>query len=263
MTRGTRLLLFVGAAVCLAVMFGLSAADLPSFGSAFHPYRDHAVAAAVLHRTANVVASVTYDQRAIDTLGEETILLASVVGAAALLRATKDEREDPERAEGGRVLASTTLLGYLMLPITLVIGFDLVVHGHVSPGGGFQGGVVLATGMHLLYVAGRYRALERIQPVRPYEIAEALGVGAYASIGLAGIAVSGSYLANFLPKGTFATLLSGGTVQLVDVAVGVAVTASVMVLLSHFLRQALAIHGDEDGGQEPEADSGRRGSASQ
>lgn len=263
MRRGTRLLLFVGAAVCFGVMFGLAAIDMPHFGNSFHPYRDHAVSAAVAHGTANVVTSITFDQRAVDTLGEETILLASVVGAAALLRPTKEEQEDAEGPEAGRVLASTRLLGYLMLPITVLVGIDLVAHGHVSPGGGFQGGVVLATAMHLLYVAGTYRALEGIRPVRPYEIAEAIGAGAFASLGLAGMAVSGSFLANFLPKGTFGSLLSGGSIQLVDAAVGIAVTASVMVLLSHFLHQALVIRGSEGTGGEPESTSGAEGSASQ
>lgn len=249
MTRRDRMLLFAVAGGCLATLFAMAFLALPGFGAGEHVYRDHAVAAAVRHATANVVESVTFDQRGLDTLGEEIILLASVVGVAALLRPSKDERERHE-PRPGRVLEGTKLLGYVVLPVTLLIGMDVVVHGHVSPGGGFQGGVVLATAIHLLYLAGNYPALERLRSEHAYEIGEAAGAGAFAVLGLSAMIVVSAFLANVVPVGTFGQLLSAGTVPLLNVIVGLEVASSMVVLLARFFEQALAIRpdsGDEGG----------------
>jgi len=229
----------VGVVLLLAVL------DLPSFGSAFHPYRDAAVPAAVQHGTANVVAAVTFDQRGLDTLIEETIFFGSVVAVAALLRPARDEhtRKEP----GSRApLEAARLFGYLLLPLTLVVGLDIVAHGHLTPGGGFQGGIMLATGLHLLYVAGRYRSLEQLRPLSVFEVGEAAGTAAFAVLGFAGLALAGSFLANALPYGTFGQLLSAGTVPLLNVAVGVAVGSGGVVLLAQFFRQVFLVGADED-----------------
>ncbi|HEX4252463.1 MAG TPA: MnhB domain-containing protein, partial [Pseudonocardia sp.] len=152
MSRRVRFVVFaVGVAGLLALLVA-AAPGMPPFGGASHPYRDRAVAAALAQHTANVVSSVNFDQRGMDTLGEEVILLASVLAASVLLRPARDERVRAARSEP--VLPTTSLLGYLLLPVTLLVGLDVVTHGAVTPGGGFQGGVVLATGLHLLYLAG-------------------------------------------------------------------------------------------------------------
>ncbi len=175
MSRRARLVLFLVAAAGVSVLYACAFFGMPAFGSSFHPYRDHAVPAAVAHATPNVVSAVNYDQRALDTLGEETILLGSVIGAAVLLRPSKEEREATTVRDGGRVLEATALVGYLLLPVTLLIGVDVVVHGHLTPDGGFQGGVVLGTAVHLLYLSGHYRALERVRPLPVLNAGEALG----------------------------------------------------------------------------------------
>jgi multicomponent Na+:H+ antiporter subunit B len=245
MSRRTRLVVFAVAAAVVAVLFALAVAGLPSFGGDMHPYRDRAVAAAVAHVTPNVVSAVNYDQRAFDTFGEETILLGAVVGAASLLRKSSDESEMSDAGESGidsepgGVLGATALLGYLLLPVTLLIGVDVVAHGHLTPGGGFQGGVVLGTGIHLLYLTGRYRALERVRPMDVFAGGEALGTAAFAALAIAGLVAGGSFLANVLPFGRFGALFSSGTVPLLSVAIGIEVGSGVIVLLAGFLHQAL------------------------
>jgi multicomponent Na+:H+ antiporter subunit B len=232
MTLRLRLTVFaVGSAGLLALLVS-AMLRLPAFGGVSHPYRDLAVAAALARRTPNAVASVNFDLRGLDTFGEETILLASVLGAASLLRRIRPERSP---AEPGRMLQSTRFGGYLMLPVTLVLGLDVVAHGHLTPGGGFQGGVVLATGLHLLYVAGSYPALRRLRPLSWYEFGEAFGGGTFAISGLAGLFAGSGFLANFLPLGGFGALVSAGTVSLLNFAVGVAVASGVVVLLAQFL----------------------------
>lgn len=235
------MVLFAVGAAGVAVLFGLAFARMPAFGGMVHLYRDLAVRAAVSHHTANVVSSVNFDQRALDTLGEETILIGSVIGASVLLRPSQEESEGRPSATG-RTLESTKLAGYVLLPVTLIVGFDVVAHGHLTPGGGFQGGVVLATGLHLLYVSGSYQALDRLRPLALYDAGDALGASLFAALGIAGIVGTGAFLANIIPMGTFGQLLSAGTVPVLSIVVGIEVGCGMMVLLTHFLDQDIVVY---------------------
>ena len=240
MSRRARTVMFLAGGAGLAVLIVLAVTGLPSFGNSFHPYRDHSVAASVQHVSANVVSSINFDQRGLDTLGEESILLASVVGVAMLLRPAKDETE-VQPLSSGRVLESTRLLGYLMLGVALIIGLDVISHGHLTPGGGFQGGVITGTGIHLLYVAGSYRVLEKARPVRAFEWGEAVGAGAFACLGVVAVFVGGSFLSDIIPNGRFGNLFAAGTVPLLNGAVGVEVASGTAVLLAKFLDQAILV----------------------
>ncbi|MFF5714093.1 MnhB domain-containing protein [Streptomyces sp. NPDC012756] len=200
------------------------------------------MAAALAHRTANVVSSVNFDIRAFDTLGEESILFGTVLGATLLLRRAHDERRRRARAES--VMPTTRLFGTVLLPVALVVGVYIVAHGQLSPGGGFQGGVILATALHLAYVAADYRALKRLRPLTALDVADSLAAASYSLIGLAGLAglvAGGAFLENVLPLGTFNTLTSGGTVPVLNAAVGVEVACGLIALLAHFLSQAVEL----------------------
>lgn len=217
---------------------------LPAFGSDLHPYGARAVAAAVgPRRTANVVSSINFDQRGFDTLGEESILFAAVLGVVVLLRRTTDERRIRPRRQD--VLPSTRLFGVLMLPLVALGGLYIVDHGQLSPGGGFQGGVILATALHVMYVAADYNALARLRPLAVFEVADSAGAIGFAVLGFAGLLAGSVYLADTLPLGTFNHLVSGGTVPLFNAAVGLEVGAGVIVLLARFLDQVLAIRPEQ------------------
>ncbi|OBY30611.1 MnhB domain-containing protein [Mycolicibacter kumamotonensis] len=243
MSRAGRTMLFFAGAAGVSLLLWMGFAELPAFGQDHHLYRDLAVREAFTHATANVVASVNFDLRALDTFDEETILVASVTGVMALLRPAVEEREYRDSGIQGRTAAldATRLVGYLLLPVTLAVGLDVVLHGHLTPGGGFQGGVVLATGLHLLYITGSFRALDRLRPVNVFDIGEALGAAAFAGIGIAGLLTGGAFLLNVLPTGTRGQLLSSGSVPLLNAAVAVAVACGMTVLLAQFLAQEITV----------------------
>ncbi|MGY6026737.1 MnhB domain-containing protein [Streptomyces spinosirectus] len=239
MSRRVRLWLVLAGGGGLAAVLVAACLKLPSFGGDRHPYGDRAVRASLARRTANTISSVNFDQRAFDTLGEMTILFGAVLGCVVLLRQTRDEhRAEPEPAQVARPVRRYALL---VLPVALVTGIYVVAHGQLSPGGGFQGGVVAATALHLLYLGTDYTALERIRPVGAYEVGDALAASAYIVTGLAALIGSGAFLANTLPYGTFNTLSSGGTVPLLNAAIGMEVASAVVVLLARFLDQAVEI----------------------
>ncbi|MFJ3233987.1 MnhB domain-containing protein [Streptomyces sp. NPDC086787] len=239
MTARARLIVLLAAAVVIAVYYTVACGALPDFGSADHPYGDRAVRAALAHRTANVVSSVNFDLRAFDTLGEESILFCTVLGSTLLLRRARDEGRRTAKAE--RVLPTTRLYGALLLPVTLLVGVYIVAHGQLSPGGGFQGGVMLATALHLGYLAADYRVLQRIRPLTVLDVTDSMAAASYALVGLGALLASGAFLRNVLPLGTFNQITSGGTVPVLNAVVGIEVASGVIVLLAHFLDQAVVV----------------------
>jgi multicomponent Na+:H+ antiporter subunit B len=253
-SRRVRIVLFLLAAAVFAVAFTIACTGLPRFGTQSHPYGERAVRAALQHRTANVISAVNFDQRALDTLGEESILFGAVLGAVALLRRARDENRGTP--EPGRVLPSTLLLGAALLPVTVLVGAYIVAHGQLSPGGGFQGGVVLATGLHLAYLAADYKVLRRVRPLAVFAALDAVGAGAFGALGLAGLVAGAAYLQNVLPLGTFNQLSSGGLVPLVNAAVGIEVASGVIVLIAQFLDQAVEIASPDDDPGAPEQKAG-------
>ncbi|MFF4370802.1 MnhB domain-containing protein [Streptomyces sp. NPDC001594] len=239
MSRTARTALFWCAALAIALCYGIACGHLPGFGGSFHPYADRAVPTALARRTANAVASVNFDQRGFDTLGEEFILFTAVLGAAVVLRRARDEHTVSPRP--GRVLPTVRLAGTVLLPVALVTGVYVIAHGQLTPGGGFQGGVVLATGLHIAYLAADYRVLRSVRPRTVLDLADATAAGAFAALGLAGLAWGSAYLENVLPWGALGQIVSGGTVPLLNAAVGVEVGSALVVLLAAFLDQALEI----------------------
>jgi multicomponent Na+:H+ antiporter subunit B len=245
-----RVLALAGLALLGAVAL-VAVAGLPHFGHPRGPYATAAVTASVAERHAdNAVTAVTFDVRGFDTLGEELILFCAAIGSTLLLRAQRGEgqseaavRRHDEARE--RTPGSLRALGAALVGPVLVLGVYVIAHGALTPGGGFQGGIVLAAALLLVYAAGQILALERVRPVDLVEVAEAVGAGAFVLVALGGLVFAGSAMENFLPLGTAGELLSAGTIPVLNVAVGVEVAAAVTLILTELLDQALLRHGGE------------------
>ncbi|MFE2969282.1 MnhB domain-containing protein [Streptomyces sp. NPDC059340] len=195
MTRRVRLIVLAVGGAGLAALLVAAGFCLPGFGGDRHPYGDRVVRASLARHTANTIASVNFDQRAFDTLGEMSNLFASVLGTVVLLRQSRDEhRAEPDPEE---VALPVRRYALVVLPVAVLTGLYVIAHGQLSPGGGFQGGVVVATALHLLYLGADYRALERIRPVGSYQAGDALAASAHLVLGLAGAIASTAVLANF------------------------------------------------------------------
>ncbi|POM22274.1 putative monovalent cation/H+ antiporter subunit B [Actinomadura rubteroloni] len=231
MTPRARAALFFAGAAGIAVLLIRALPGLPAFGLGAHPYGARAVRAGTDQDTPNIIASVNFDQRALDTVGEELILFAAALGAVVLLRAVRDERL---RAGGdlrhgpADVFDALRLTGALLLPVTLVVGAYVVANGYSSPGGGFQGGVVLASALHLVYLAGDYPALKRLRPIPPFEIAESSAAALFVVSALAAGALT-------------ATERGARTVPWLNAVVGAEVACGFVIVLARFFEQALEI----------------------
>ena len=189
-----------------------------------------------------MVSAINFDYRGLDTLGEEYILFAAVAGVALLLRERRGESErDRPEGELERVWQhrseAVRWSGRWMIGLVNLFGIYIVAHAQLTPGGGFQGGVILGTGSLLVYLAESYRSYRRAAPKPWIDLAESIGAGGYALVGLLGLVLGGAFLENVLPLGKTGSLLSAGTIPVINLFVGLEVTAGFALLFSEFLEE--------------------------
>jgi multicomponent Na+:H+ antiporter subunit B len=223
-------------------LFCYAALNLPPWGSYRGPYGDVISRVGVYERHAtDIVNAINYDYRAFDTLGEEFILFTAVLGVMMLLR---HEEGEPTRDAGkvsDKARLSTTVQATAMpvILLTVVFGFYIGLHGNLTPGGGFQAGVILASVPFLLYVCENTQAFRRVTSHSAVEICEAAGAASYALIGLAPLIMGVPLLSNILPLGVTGDVFSSGTIALISACVGVEVTAAFLLVGYTYLQEII------------------------
>ncbi|HHQ47958.1 MAG TPA: hypothetical protein ENK19_03640 [Acidobacteria bacterium] len=173
----------------------------------------------------NLVTSIVVNYRGFDTLGEVTVLFLSVSGAGFVLR-RRTGLEVHKPLPASEIV--TTGARLMFAPIVL-FGAYIFVHGHLTPGGGFQGGAVIASGVLLLLLADRDRAL----PHGFLSWMESLSGVGFVVAGLAGLFVAGSFLSNrgVLPLGQWNRLFSAGVIPVIYILIGLKVGSELATLL--------------------------------
>jgi len=160
----------------------------------------------------NVVTAIVVEYRGFDTLGEVTVLFTAATGVAFLLRKMK-VRSGKKKTEANLILREGSKL---VLPFILLAGAYIFIHGHLTPGGGFPGGSVIASGFLLMMLAYPKFFMKE----RAVSVTESLAGITFASIGLLGLVFATSFLQNFLPFGHVGYLVSAGIIPLIYIAVG-------------------------------------------
>ena len=177
-------------------------------------------------QSANVVTSIVVNYRGFDTLGEVTVLFLAATGLGAILSGHRKVKKQ-------KILANTMLQygSKPLLAIVILFGAYIFIHGHLSPGGGFQGGTVIATGFLMMLLA-----LEGYEIKHGYvKWTESLAGLTFVSVGLIGLVLLGSFLANFLPLGKVGDLFSAGVIPIIYVAVGFKVGSELTGLLDNMM----------------------------
>lgn len=246
MTRRVRVAVLTPALLGLGALFAWAIAGLPAFGDYRGPYGYVLNRVVVpLRHTTNVVMGTTFDVRGIDTMGEEFILYAAIVGVTLLLR--DEARSGRAERRTWRLRSDAVRLGgVVMIGGCLLVGLWLAAFGYVTPGGGFQGGVVVAGAILLLYLVGNHRDYRPFRDERVLDPLEALGAGGYVVVGLAALASGTAFLTNLLGYGKTGTLLSGGGVAVLNWAAGIAVSVAMLLLFAEFLETYVAPLEPED-----------------
>ena len=132
------------------------------------------------------------------------------------------------------------------LPFALVFGIYIILFGTVSPGGGFQGGVIVASAALLLYLGYGYKTASKALNTEVLRVNESLGATFYVLLGLAGIFAGAVFCRNIWYNiGPVGNLISAGTITFMGYAVGYKVLCGVAFLLLLMLG-LLAPGGEED-----------------
>jgi multicomponent Na+:H+ antiporter subunit B len=223
----------------LGALLAWGFSGMPPFGS-FHGFYGQLLNAIALpqRHTTNVVTAIVFDYRGFDTMGEEFILFAAVVGVVILLRGDNQQGTMLQRTDRVRSDA-IRFFGTVMIGVGLLVGLWLAAFGLVTPGGGFQGGVATASGVVMLFLAVGYVPWSKLAHEEALDPFEGAGAGTYVVVGLAALVTGATFLHNVLGPGIPGTLWSGGSMSIINWGVAVEVVAANLLLFSEFLQRYL------------------------
>jgi multicomponent Na+:H+ antiporter subunit B len=119
----------------------------------------------------------------------------------------------------------------VLLPLIFTFGAYVIVNGHLSAGGGFQGGAIVASGAMLMLLA---RPGSRLN-VALLSVIESFAGVLYVSLGILGLVFAAGFLdPRFLPKGEFGAFVSAGAIPLISALLGIKVGAELSVIIDRF-----------------------------
>lgn len=173
----------------------------------------------------NLVTAVVVTYRGLDTLGEVTILFLAAAIIAFFLKTQSGKRNVHTNSE---ILVTASKI---LVPIIMMLGVYIFINGHLSPGGGFQGGAVIASGVILMLLAFPEK------PINNKVLTYLESTSGLVFVGLAalGAVIGSGFLDNaILPLGTFGELISAGAIPLIYSFVGLKVGAELSNILTKF-----------------------------
>lgn len=183
---------------------------------------------------ANVVTAILIGYRGFDTLGEVAVLFMVAASIGMLLEPRSPiAGQDPavagvERRPPSEIVATSS---QILLPLILVFGAYVIVNGHLSAGGGFQGGAIVASGLVLQLLAHPNSKVS----LALLSITELLAGIIYVMLGILGLVLAGGFLdPRFLPLGEFGAFVSAGAVPLISALLGIKVAAELSVIVDRF-----------------------------
>ncbi|PLW92698.1 MAG: sodium:proton antiporter [Marinilabiliales bacterium] len=175
---------------------------------------------------ANMVTAVIVTYRGFDTLGEVTILFVSAALIAMFLK-TGNRRKNRNPRPSSVILSTAQKL---LFPLIILFGAYVFANGHLTPGGGFQGGAIIATAFLLWLMANpegemRHGILSSL---------EAFSGTFYVIIGVVGVILGVGFLNNsILPLGELGRLFSAGAIPVIYSLIGLKVGAELSNILHH------------------------------
>ncbi len=176
---------------------------------------------------ANIVTAIIVTYRGLDTLGEVTVLFLT----AAIIGLVLSQGNQPGQSIQRQLSSSGELLttaSRLLVPLILLLGAYVFVNGHLTPGGGFQGGAIIASASLLLLLTDPLRHFSH----RLISIIESISGLVFISIGVLGLFLAGGFLDNrILPIGEFGALFSAGAIPVIYTFIGLKVGAEFTSML--------------------------------
>ncbi len=182
-------------------------------------------------KTANTVTAIVVNFRGFDTLGEVTVLFLAATALGSIL--FKKRHHIGNRTI---LLSASSIVSSgakLIFPAIILLGTYVFIHGHLTPGGGFQGGTIIATGFLLMLIAYRDFSISH----NILSVIESLAGILFVTFGLLGFMNGGTFLQNFMGTGVMNDLFSGGVIPIIYILVGFKVAAELTGLIYTILHE--------------------------
>src|SRR4030042_4019331 len=119
----------------------------------------------------------------------------------------------------------------LVSGIIFLYGIYIITHGHLTPGGGFAGGAVIAGSFILLVLAYGSELLNLQKIEAGSSVVESLGILLFILLGTFALFIGTKvFFTNYLPKGKIGELISAGVIPLYNIAIGIEVAAAIFTI---------------------------------
>jgi multicomponent Na+:H+ antiporter subunit B len=181
----------------------------------------------------NVITGILLTYRGFDTLGEVAVLFMVAAGLGLVL-GDSTRRRDAVPAESGAIVPSTELVrngAAILFPLISIFAAYIIMNGHLSAGGGFQGGAIIASSVMLLLLANP----EYLVDHDFLGVTESLAGVLYVLTGIAGLIFAGGFLdSRMLPLGQFGAFFSAGAIPIISVLLGIKVGCELSVIIDRF-----------------------------
>jgi len=115
--------------------------------------------------------------------------------------------------------------------LILLYGIYIILHGHLSPGGGFAGGVIIALAFLNVMLAYGRDFINRWVNIGFLHDVESSSAALFLAVGILGMAIGGGFLANFISHGKLYNLLSAGTIPILNIIISAKVSMGLFVVV--------------------------------
>ena len=229
----------------LSALMLLTAADLPPYGSDTAPTVNEVARRYVEQGTeetgaVNTVAGMILDYRAFDTLGESFVLFTAMCAGTFLLNRSGKKRwlRQPDVVDYASDPIVAPMCRFL-IPVILVFGIYILLNGHLSPGGGFSGGSILAAGLMLFTMVWGDSAASAVLRPRRLQTVVLCSLGFYCLAKSYSFYTGANHLHSIISPGTPGRILSAGLILPLNVAVGFVVCCTMYSFYMYFRRGEL------------------------
>jgi len=182
----------------------------------------------------NIVSSILFDYRGFDTLGEAIVLFCVAAAISVIFSEHIKARFD----EGLSPIAKASIILYS--PCMIVYGLYIILHGHISPGGGFQGGVVLAALILVFLMAFGVNPTIRYIDYKKLVLVETVAMLGFILIAAIPLFFGDEFFSNLgsvFFAGTPGDIFSAGNISFLNIAVGIKVAASIGIMLLSMVKE--------------------------
>ncbi len=230
--------LFVLVAVFMITLLLWTVSYLPEFGDPNAPENNEVAKRYIeqgLEETGsmNIVTGMILDYRAFDTFGESCVLFVAACCVLILLRIDREEEPEVHAVEQAidmsyEPLGDTILqqVANILSPMIVIFGIYVILNGHLSPGGGFSGGAIIATGLILYLTAHGFEQTERFLNERVIQVLTVAALSFYCFAKAYSFYTGANGLESFIGTGTPGNLFSAGLIVYLNICVGIVVACT-------------------------------------